>query len=391
MSKINVVCIPFHDIKLAQVEGFRTRDAHLYRFFAKHESVSTVVIFNRPTMLPELLLKRKQLKTKGELVYAKKGIYITRLQPGLFAVDILDRSPLQPILKGKRYIPELYIRNKERFQKALSVLDVKDYITYESSPLTVPFCNELTPQQRIFDGVDNLCKHSTYAALHGRLETIYRHVIDTYPFVYFNSQDSVKYFSVQALEKVEFLPNGVDFSIFRQSYDRPTLMANLPRPLVVYAGKMQEMLDVELIQHCAQRLPQATFLLLGKVLSGEIKAKLSSAPNVMFGGDIRYDDLPAYITHADVCFIPYRVDKQHGGDPIKFYEYMAANKKTLSTAIGEIEKYHDGVATVVCAREVFVDQLEVLLATDRAIDNVLPESMTWEYKADYMLKKAGAL
>lgn len=389
MEPINFVCIPFHDIKLAQLEGFRTRDSHLYRFFAQHEHVMKTVVLNRPTMLLELLLKRKTLKSRGEVLYAKNGLYITKINDRLFAVDILDLSFFRPVVHGKAFIPTLYSKHVRKYSKALSFLKVQDYVTYESSPLTVALCDELKPKYKVFDGVDNLCKHSTYARISQQLRELYTRVIDTYPMVFFNSRDSVSYFGADDKNNVEFLANGVDFNMFRgEATLRPTIMEGISGPVVIYAGKMQEMLDTELIRACAERLPQVTFLLLGKVLDAQVKAELSNIANVKFTGDIAYPDLPDYIRNADVCFIPYRVDKQHGGDPIKFYEYMAANKKTLSTPIGEIEKYHNGESVIVCARDKFVESLERLLQLDTMVNNDLPESMTWSYKADYMVKKA---
>ncbi len=391
MSALNVVCIPFHDIKLAQVEGFRTRDSHLYQFFAEHVDVEKVIVFNRPTMLLEMILGKKKLLTAGERIYSQNNLFITRVTDRLYAIDILDLSLIKPVTRGKSFIPELYSKHLGLYLKALSILNVKEYVTYESSPLSVPLSENLSPVHRIFDGVDNLCKHSTYAKLKSTLMNLYSRVLDSYPTVFFNSRDSIKYFSAQNKRHVEFLPNGVDFDRFRQSYPVPPLLGELSRPCVVYAGKMQEMLDTDLVASCASAMPNVTFLMLGKVLEPAIKTKLAHLENVKFGGDILYTQLPAYICNADVCFIPYRVDRQHGGDPIKFYEYMAANKKIISTEIGEIAQYHNDKDIVVCDRVAFVEKLKNLLSCDVEIANILPETMRWSYKADYMLRKAKAV
>lgn len=387
-SKPSMICIPFHDIKLAQKEGFRTRDAHLYKHFSTHRSLERTVVFNRPTMTVEALIRRKKLLTQGELIYSEYGAYITKIHDTLYSVDTLDSYLPGPIFKGKNYIPELYVRNYEKYKAALDFLEIRDFITYESSPLTVDFCAKFSPQLRIFDGVDNLCKHSTYQSLRKHLHQKYKQVIENYKLVFFNSTDSLSYFHIQNASNVEFLSNGVDFDFFSAPKNCPELFNNLSRPIVVYAGKMQDLLDLDLVEACARSLPTANFVLLGKVLNNAIKDRLSAIRNVTFGGDIFYEDLPGYIQNADACFIPYRVDKQHGGDPIKFYEYMAANKPIATTAIGEIEKYHNGQSILVCTREDFVSSLAQLLSRQHNIHNRLPESMTWRYKADYVLRRA---
>lgn len=387
-TKPSMICIPFHDIKLAQREGFRTRDAHLYKHFSTHRSIERTVVFNRPTMTIETLFGRKKLLTQGELIYSKNGTYITKINDTLYSVDTLDVYFPGPILKGKQFIPELYVRNYEKYKAALDFFEIRDFITYESSPLTVDFCGKLSPRLRIFDGVDNLCKHSTYRSLRKYLHEKYKQVIDNYELVFFNSTDSLAYFRIQDASNAEFLSNGVDFDFFSAPKDSPEIFNNLSRPIVVYAGKMQDLLDLDLVEACARNFPAASFVLLGKVLNNAIKDQLSTIRNVIFGGDIFYENLPGYIQNADACFIPYRVDKQHGGDPIKFYEYMAANKPIVTTAIGEIEKYHNGQSILVCAREDFVSSLAKLLSRQHNIHNTLPESMSWRYKADYILRRA---
>lgn len=382
-----MVCIPFHDIKLAQKEGFRTRDAHLYKHFSESGRLDKTVIFNRPTMLAEIILRKKSLLTHGDLIYSGGGIFVTKIHDSLFSVDVLDGNFLGPVLKGKRFIPELYVRNFDKYKRALEFLGIKEFITYESSPLTVAFCKKLDPLSRVFDGVDNLCKHSTYQGFREFLGEMYRYVIDSYDVVLFNSTDSIDYFEAAGKENVTFLPNGVDFEFFAEPGKCPELLTNLPRPIVVYAGKMQEMLDVELISLAAKKFPAATFVLLGKVLDKGIKSKLSIVKNVVFGGDIKYEGLPGYLQCADVCFIPYRVDKQHGGDPIKFYEYMAVNKPIVTTSIGEIAKYHDGHSILVVDRDDFVSSLGKVISYRGKINNILPDRMTWRFKSDYILSR----
>ncbi|VVO21354.1 hypothetical protein PS726_04242 [Pseudomonas fluorescens] len=385
---VDVVCIPFHDLKIAQSEGFRTRDSHLYYHFSRNKEVSRTIIINRPTLFGEVLLKRKSTTPLGETIYKKNGITITKITNKLFCIDVLDFSFLGPLLNGKGYISHLYTKNSKKIITGLKYLGVTDFVSYESSPLTFNLCSILSPKFRIFDGVDNLCKHPTYSKIKDDLELTYQKIINTYNSIYFNSTDSVNYFNASNIKNVTFLPNGVDFERFQAVTEEPESLRHIPRPVIVYAGKMQELLDVELIKEASNKFKSCTFLLLGKVLKKGIKEDLSICENVIFGGDIKYDDLPSYICNSDICFIPYNIEKQHGGDPIKFYEYMAANKPIVSTKIGEISKYHNGKDIFVCSRSEFINSLEEALSFNKNIFNNLPTEFTWEYKADQMLKRA---
>lgn len=384
---MDIVCIPFHDLKVAQIEGFRTRDSHLYAHFAVHKKIEKTIIVNRPTLLGELLLGRKPLKASGELIYNKNGVFITKVTDKFFCIDIIDYSFLGAILKGKGFIIDLYAKNYKSIKLALDYLCVKGYVTYESSPLTFDLCKALSPRFRIFDGVDNLCKHPTYSRQKDKLRETYKQIIKSYDSVYFNSIDSVDFFNAKEAGNVEFLANGVDFDRFQGSKVMPAFFKSATRPVAVYAGKMQDLFDVQLVRELSKAYVECTFLLLGKILKKGIKEALVDCRNVVFLGDIKYEELPSYICNADVCFIPYDVNNQHGGDPIKFYEYMAANKPVVSTAVGEISSYHNGEDIFICDRGDFVSFFGVALQCKKLINNLLPEEFTWKYKSSYMLGK----
>jgi len=52
--------------------------------------------------------------------------------------------------------------------------------------------------------------------------------------------------------------------------------------------------------------------------------------------------LPAYVCHFDVAWIPHRVGEgETGGDPIKLYEYWAAGRQVVTTAIDGSDAWRD--------------------------------------------------
>lgn len=390
-SSLNVVCLPFHDYKIAQTEGFRTRDTHIFSHFIKSDLVENVVVINRPTLLLEIVLGKKKLLTKGKLLYKNNGVYITRVDPKTIVIDVIDYSLLGPVIDGKKFIVELYSNNINKIKKSLEWLGIREFITYESSPLTVSLCSKLPSQYRIFDGVDNLCKHPTYVNHKKAIEKLYFQAINSYQHVMFNSNDSIDYFDVSNLENVEFVANGVDDELFRKKLTSPSRFNNSLGKNILYAGKMQDLFDVELVLSLASSFPNDTFYFLGKILKKGIKEHFEGIKNVCFTGDIPYSDLPNYVANADVCIIPYIVGNQHGGDPIKFYEYMAANKAIVSTKIGEIEKYHNG-------KDIFVvNKVDFEIALAKALDckfekvsHDLEAGITWREKAGSILIKCRA-
>lgn len=385
---MNLVFFPFHDYKLSLKEGFRTRDAHIYSKVIDNTSVEKTIIINRPTLLLEVALKRKTSKTAGEVIYTNGRLTIQKINDRLFIVDIIDYSVFKPILRGKAFISDLYFRNRKLIQNALAKLNSLEFTSYESSPLTRKTIEFLSPQKKIFDGVDNFCKHDSYAPLKEALKIEYQNILSSYDKVYFNGKDSLSYFNCANNERVEFMPNGVDFERFQSEYQTPNNYRKSKlqkRKIAVYAGKMQSMFDVDLAAELAKSNPDVDFFYLGKILEGQPDKDLQAYSNVFFTGDVHYEQLPAHITNADVCIIPYLVDKQHGGDPIKFYEYLAAGNKIVSTCIGDIEKYHDNSSVYIVDKANFVNSFNSVIQnnTDKST-RTIPKHMTWQYKAECM-------
>jgi glycosyltransferase involved in cell wall biosynthesis len=384
---MNIICFPFHDYKTALKEGFRTRDTHLYSLFVESEGVDNVVVVNRPTLALEVVLGRKSYKTDGQVIYKDLFLYITKVEEKVYVVDILDFSFIRPVLEKKRFISKLYEKNHKYIFKALNILKIDNYISYESSPLTRETVHKLAPIEKIFDGVDNFCKHKTYTNMKLWLKSEYEIIIDTYPNVYFNSHDSISYFDCEDKANVEFLSNGVDFLRFQNRAELPSAFKRVNSSIGVYAGKMQSMFDVKLVKELAVAFPATEWFFLGKVLEGNINEVFSSYANVHFLGDIHYDKLPSYIMNATICIIPYDIEMQHGGDPIKFYEYFATGLPIVSTKIGEISSFHDDESVFIVNRSEFVESCRKALTIKASEYRKLPAQITWVYKAQYMIDK----
>jgi len=111
---------------------------------------------------------------------------------------------------------------------------------------------------------------------------------------------------------------------------------------------------------------------------------MKKAPNFYYLGDKSYDEYAAYVQAFDVCTIPYVVgDREHGGDSIKFYEYLAAGKPIVSSANEGVPDEYDNVF-VAGNHEEFCAMIPHALTASPA-DNHLPEKLTWCYKTDELL------
>ena len=164
-----------------------------------------------------------------------------------------------------------------------------------------------------------------------------------------------------------WVPNGVDYDAFamaaQSSAPPPDDMAALSGPIVGYVGAINEKLDYDLLRQVALELP-VTLVLVGPVhlrldFSGLTGLEL---PNVHFLGGKPVQDVPKYVAACQVCLMPYKLNEWTAHiNPLKLYEYLAAGKSVVSTAISATEGFQQ-VIRVARDRDDFCRQVREALA-----------------------------
>lgn len=393
-DKINLVVIPFHDWKKCEHEGFRTRDAHFMQEFGKHPQINKVLIVNRPTSLPEMLLLRKNWHiTEGNSIYATRNMKLSQVDDKSYTVDTRVLDTWKPLIQQRKWLPSAYGNKKlvHNVESALSTLDMRqNYALFMSAPLFVPLVKQLTPKVIAFDAQDNLMKHSLYRNVPNLL-SYYDYCMKYADIITANSMETTQWFALKN-DNATHIGNGVSLTFFdsTKEYMIPDDLRNIPRPIVGYAGKMQDMFDVTLMCKTVESMTDVSFVFIGQQLNSKWMKPLWRYPNVYYLGDKRYYLLPSYLAAFDVCIIPYRPDKQHGGDPIKFYEYLAMQKPIVTTDIGDVSKFrsYPNVRIANTAKQFSVDLKSLLKSLGSSKSTAgyeLPTEILWSSKADYII------
>jgi glycosyltransferase involved in cell wall biosynthesis len=174
----------------------------------------------------------------------------------------------------------------------------------------------------------------------------------------------------------------------------PPDLRDLPRPLIGYVGRVDDRLDWVAIARIAERLPDASVVLVGPRsprLPAESVAGTERLPNVHLLGGRRRDELPGYLTALDCCLLPYRpgVWGAHGS-PLKLWEYLYAGPPIVGSGYEVLREYAD-----------FVDYArpeELPEAVERAVTAGAPGDVdrrrafalenTWEHRAAELLRIA---
>jgi glycosyltransferase involved in cell wall biosynthesis len=150
------------------------------------------------------------------------------------------------------------------------------------------------------------------------------------------------------------LPNAFNHRMFQKkaTFPRP---ADLPegRRVALYVGALWgRWFDWDLVERSARRLPDTAF-----VFVGDHRAEGEGLPgNCHFLGLKAQAELPAYLAHADVAFLPWRVnDITRATSPLKVYEFVAMGLPVVAPGLEPLEEI-PGVLSVETA-DGFVDLL----------------------------------
>ena len=146
---------------------------------------------------------------------------------------------------------------------------------------------------------------------------------------------------------IAILPNGVTPRMFlRDGLAPPSAVASLPGPVFARVGDLHADLELEPLIYTAQRRPQWTFLLIGRVTQPVVQ-RLSSLPNVVLLGEVPAVELPDYLSGCDVLFD--LIQRRNRGSDIlssRLFEYFATGKPIVSMIEpDQVEAFPDVVYT----------------------------------------------
>ena len=188
------------------------------------------------------------------------------------------------------------------------------------------------------------------------------------------------------------LENGVepqDYARARQAGIEPADLAAIPKPRIGYSGLIGKRLDLALIQRVARHRPDSSIVLVGKVDERDCESELAalrSMPNVHLLGEKPGADVPSYVLGFDIGLLPYAINLETRHiSPIKMYEYWAAGRPVVSTAIPAAQR-HDFAVNVAASDIEFCSMIDHLLDDPSAADAErlvrLAAEHSWQSRVD---------
>lgn len=394
MSAVNIIAVPFHDWKKGQSEGFRTRDGHLLQEFRKHPLINKLLIIDRPISIIEMIVLRRPWRINGgNQIYQDNHKCLTQLDERTFVLDILSLEIIKPLIQRREWLPSAYgnENTSKAIDEAKSHLNFNDYFLLLFSPLPMPLYWNLKQPDLVVDAVDNLLKIPQFFSMRDEIRGFYNQIRDNADLIFTNSQENQEFLSNDNQQAI-YIPNGVDFHRFKpKSNEIPEDIRSLTKPVIGYAGKMQDLFDVDLLVDVANAFPNVSFVCIGQILNRKWMNNLWQSPNVHYLGDKHYDILPDYLAKFDICMIPYNLGRHHNNDPIKFYEYLSVGKPVITTNIGGVSKFEEFPhVKIVANSDEFIQAINHFLEMINNGNNLpkinLPADVLWSTKADKMIK-----
>jgi glycosyltransferase involved in cell wall biosynthesis len=226
---------------------------------------------------------------------------------------------------------------------------------------------------------------------HKALQDVFKNEVPGVELVWAGTRELVEEF--KALNPRTVLqPIGADQGL---AGGTPALeLADLPRPVIIYAGSMRAYLNVGLIKGTAERLTDASFVFVGP--AAEFLAPLvSGSRNIHVIGPRPYDLLPDYLAAAEVAIAPHQVSPTtRAVVPEKLFGYLAAGLPVVTTAVAGAEELRRLVGIARDPSE-FARAIQVALKRDRDRRRSLRQAavapLSWDAIADHLVQSVDAV
>jgi glycosyltransferase involved in cell wall biosynthesis len=251
---------------------------------------------------------------------------------------------------------------KRKIKSVIKDYNLTDYVLITSTPLLGSVVKDLGPKSSHYLCLDDYSEFDgAFDALLIEEQALLEQV-DTN----FSISDILARTRKPINGKSVFITQGVEVDHFgKPNKSTPESLKHLSGPIVGFFGLVSEWVDIELIMYSASKLPDYTFVVVGRStvdLSGFKQYK-----NIICTGIVPYSELPDYASIFDVGSIPFRVNELTlACNPLKMIEYFALGLPVVSTALPEVEKFGDAVL-ISRSNDEYVNLLK------EAVESISPE------------------
>jgi hypothetical protein len=288
---------------------------------------------------------------------AQRRVGLRPVATNLWTIDFITLVPYRVALPRNRINVWVVA---QQLRRAVRRLSFRDCLLWIANPWATPIIKHIPACMVCYDYMDDFP-----ALLRGRrgerraAKRIEEQLLRACDFVVASSEPlRVKGSALNS--HVHLVRNGVAIDLYgSDGTPTPLEFRNLQRPILGYVGYVGHWLDLDLLKALALRYREASVVVVGPVNTS--LRGLSAVANIHFLGMRPHAEMPRYIGAFDVCLIPFKQNELTiAANPIKFYEYSAAGKPTVSVRLPELEPYED-VCYLARSREEFLGAVGIAL------------------------------
>lgn len=290
----------------------------------------------------------------------------------------------------------LYLLNEDHLYILSHVFKPEDTIFYCLWPNNIKNLPNISCSKLIYDYMDELSLLDLPA---DEIARDHQAIIRQADLITVSSEQLWESLPPEAIEKAILLPNAVSerfIGALKMRQPLPLTLADIPdaTPIFGYYGAIAEWLDFELLHKIADAFPEARIVLIGPVMEGA-ELKLQELQQEKSGSVITVSPVPQlelapYLNRFNVCMIPFVKNQiTDAVSPVKLFEYFAANKPVVTTALRECMKYE--VVKAASTHAEFLKYLEDCLGEPREScrNHVFAEANTWRARAQEVIERLG--
>ena len=168
--------------------------------------------------------------------------------------------------------------------------------------------------------------------------------------------------------EVHCFPSSIDTAHFAAARDGddpdPDDQFEIAHPRVGFFGVIDERIDLDLVAHTAALRPNWQFVMVGPTAKID-PATLPQASNIHWLGAKSYAELPSYMAHWDLGWMPFaRNESTRYISPTKTPEFLAAGLPLMATSIADVVEPYGrlGLVEIADTAEAMADAGDRLLA-----------------------------
>ncbi|MBI4353706.1 MAG: YdcF family protein [Candidatus Omnitrophica bacterium] len=236
--------------------------------------------------------------------------------------------------------------------------------TFLPTPIVHDLIQALEPELTVYYCIDDLASSSSQARkIAGSEAELFRRAD-----LVFVTSEKLRRRAEHFSTRVHLFPFGVDFEQFERvrqaASDIPEELRRLSRPIVGYVGGVHQWVDQDLLVRAAERLPEASFVLVGPLQTDV--SRLMRCTNIHLLHGRPHERIPHYMKGFDVSIISYRLSEYTAHVyPTKLNEYLAMGLPVVATDLPEIRRFnaeYGNIAVVARSAEEFATAIRTALS-----------------------------